>query len=467
MNAAIVRAFAPIALGIGILWASAAVAATTGGNSVRVDNARVKVWNRFADDLYKVHRHLIRAHRTRMVETVGGYANMPAFYREESHFDAETGRLLSRVQWERERPANLHAIEIYFYDEAGRVRRDYSATFLPVHRNAPIQTLVNLHHHDKDLHAFRQFDASGDRIYEQCRGTHFDEKVDLSIPDPLVGTPRSVLESEAYVACFGFLPADAGDALDPTAAFPELGGRTSSLGQDDAFTQALKRIAALTAGIEKTPSDPQLYLQRGDLYFDIRSFDSAIDDYTRAIALDDTLDKAYFGRGMALGRKGAVDEGIADLSVFIARNPGDSVALTKRGVRHIWKGDFAAAEKDLTEAIRIDPSNAEAHDDLGVVLAQRGEHKTAETHFRATIRLDPSYQKAYHNLALALQLQGKNRPALAAVDDALRLSPDNRDSVMLKSVILDSLGRRDEARRYKEDAEFLPQGNWSETLPIR
>ena len=414
-----------------------------------------------------MHRHLIRAHRTRTVEAVGGYANMPAFYREESYFDAETGRLLSRVQWERERPANLHAIEIYFYDEAGRVRRDYSATFLPVHRNAPIQTLVNLHHHDKDLHSFRQFDASGDRIYEQCRGVHFDEKVDLSIPDPLVGTPRSVLESEAYVACFGFLPASADDALDPTAAFPELGGRSASLGQDDAFAQALKRIAALTADIEKAPNDPRLHLQRGELYFEIRSFDSAIDDYTRAIQLDGSLDRAYFGRGMALGRKGAVDEGIADLSVFIARNPGDSVALTKRGVRRIWKGDFAGAEKDLTEAIRIDPSNGEAHDDLGAVLAQRGAYDDAERHFRTTIRLDPSYQKAYHNLALVLQLQGKARAALAFVDDALRLSPDNRATVLLKGAILESLGRLDEARAFKEDAEFLPQGNWSENLPIR
>lgn len=467
MNVAIARTLALTVLGLGLAVSPPAMAATTAGHSVRVDNARVKAWNRFADDLYKVHRHLLRAHRTRMVETVGGYANMPAFYREESHFDAETGRLLSRVQWERENPSNIHAIEVYFYDTEGRVRRDYGATFLPVHRNAPIQTLVNLHHHDKDLHAFRQFDASGERIYEQCRGTHFDEPVDISIPFPTVGTPRSILESEAYVACFGFLPADAGDALDPTAAFPELGGRTASLGQDDAFSRALKRIAALTAGIEKNPNDPRLHLRRGDLYYDIRSFDSAIDDYTRAIALDDSLDKAYFGRGMALGRKGAVDEGIADLSVFIARNPGDSVALTKRGVRRIWKGDFVGAEKDLAEAVRLDPSNAEAHDDLGVVLAQRGEHERAETHFRATIRLDPSYQKAYHNLALTLQLQGKSRPALAAVDDALRLSPDNRDSVMLKSAILDSLGRRDEARRYKEDAEFLPQGNWSETSPIR
>lgn len=466
MNAAIIRILALTALGLGVAFPTL-VATTTAIGSARVDERRVKVWNRFVENLYKVHRHLIRAHRTRTVEAIGGYADMPAFYREESYFDADTGRLLSRIQWEREHPANIHAIEVYFYDAEGRVRRDYGATFLPIHRNAPIQTLVNLHHHDKDLHAFRQFDASGEHIYEQCRGVHFDEKIDISNPEPTVGTPRSLLESEAYVACFGFLPASAEGAIDPTSAVPELNRGAVPPGGDDAFSRALKDIATLTAAIEKSPGNPLPHLRRGDLYLDIQSFDSAIDDYTRAIALDDTLDKAYFGRGMALGRKGAIDEGIADLSVFIARNPGDSVALTKRGVRHIWKGDLASAEKDLAEAVRLDPTNAEAHDDLGVVLAQRGEHKTAEAHFRATIRLDPSYQKAYHNLALVLQLRGQSEPALAAIDRALRLSPGNRATVLLKGAILDSLGRHREARAFKEDAEFLPEGNWSENAPLR
>jgi len=136
-------------------------------------------------------------------------------------------------------------------------------------------------------------------------------------------------------------------------------------------------------------------------------------------------------------------------------------------VRHLWKKDLAGAEHDLRQAVRLDPGNAEAHDDLGVVHAQRGEHIKAIEHFFATVRLDPSYQKGYHNLAVAYYLVGHEAQALAAVNESLRLRPDNRNSLILKSEILKVLGRLDEAKRVREDAEFAPDGNWSEQMPLR
>ncbi len=74
---------------------------------------------------------------------------------------------------------------------------------------------------------------------------------------------------------------------------------------------------------------------------------------------------------MALGRAGRIEEGIQFLTVYIRRNPGDSHAYTKRGVRHIWNGDLKAAKRDLTRAIELDPGNAEAHAQRAVHLLQQ------------------------------------------------------------------------------------------------
>jgi tetratricopeptide (TPR) repeat protein len=115
----------------------------------------------------------------------------------------------------------------------------------------------------------------------------------------------------------------------------------------------------------------------------------------------------------------------------------------------------------------LDRSNAEAHDDLGVILAQRGEHAAARTHFLAAIAADPTYQKVYHNLAMVHYITGDNERALAAIDDALGLSPDSRNSLLLKAAILEALGRGAEAGRLREEAEFLPEGNWTERMPVR
>jgi len=170
---------------------------------------------------------------------------------------------------------------------------------------------------------------------------------------------------------------------------------------------------------------------------------------------------------MTLGRQGMVKEGIDDLSVFIQRNPQSSLGHTKRGVRYIWLGDKDNAFKDLSRAIELDPGNAEAHDDLGVVLAQKGEYSKAIEHFHTTVRLDPTYQKAYHNLAMAYFITKNDSHALQSVNNSLKLAPEFRNSLLLKSRILDAMGRHDEAMQIKEEAEFLPQsGHWTEHTPV-
>lgn len=225
-------------------------------------------------------------------------------------------------------------------------------------------------------------------------------------------------------------------------------------------------VARTTDALARAPRDARLYFARGAAHFKLRDFAQAVADFSAAIKLDDRLDDAYFGRGMALARNGDIDAGIADLSVYIKRNPNSSLAHTKRGVRHLWNGELDLAERDLKRAIALDANNAEAHDDLGVILAQREDYARAAEHFRTTIKLEPRYQKAYHNLAFVYYLMDQEPQALKAVDAALALGED-RDSLLLKAVILEALGRAREAKAIKEQAEFLPEGNWSERAPIQ
>ncbi|MHB1084241.1 MAG: tetratricopeptide repeat protein [Thiobacillus sp.] len=230
---------------------------------------------------------------------------------------------------------------------------------------------------------------------------------------------------------------------------------------------ALAALEKYNSLIASEPNFAVLYTLRGDAYYDLDDLHGATENYTAAIKLDDRQDNAYFGRGMALGRMGRVDEGIADLDVFIQRHPDSSVAYTKRGVRNIWRNNLLEAERDLTRAIEIDPANAEAHDDLGVVYAQHNRIRQAAQHFSTAIQLDPHYQKAYHNLAISFYMTDLNQEALEIIDAGLLLDPNNRSSLLLKSAILQKLGRAAEAKTIEERAEFLPEGSWTERTEIR
>jgi len=227
------------------------------------------------------------------------------------------------------------------------------------------------------------------------------------------------------------------------------------------------QIKNVTQELKAKPNSTDLLIKRGDLYFQIHQFDNAIDDYTAAIKLDDHADKAYYGRGLALGRGGDIPGGIKDLTVYLDRHPDDSYGYTKRGIRNLWIGDDKNAEKDLTKAIELNPKNAEAHDDLGVVLARRGDYKEAKTHFLACVTNDPTYFKGWHNLAMVQYIFGENKQALDAVNNSLTLVPDQRSPMLLKAQILLAMGREKEAAKVKEEADWLPEGNWSEHISVK
>ena len=435
------------------------------------DPEHVRTWNRFADDLYRLHQQRVSGREIRTEESFGGYGGTvgdPEFYREVEYFDRATGRLLSRIQWERQNPDTIHVIEVFVHDSKGRVVRDYLAAYLPEFRNAPIQTLINLHGYDDQLHGFRQFDASGNRIYEQCRGEYLGTSVFISLDEdrlPPYGDDPDLFESGPYLACFEYVPIQAGPYVNPLTdadSGPVGSGGTRTSEHAEAV------LSGLNQKIADHPDDGSLYLQRGRTLFDLHEFEAAAADFAAALQRNGQLDEAQFWQGMALGRAGRLDESIRALTEYLERHPGDSRAYTKRGVRHIWNGNLAAAKQDLTRAIELDPGNAEAHDDLGVIYDHGKQFDTALRHFRRTVALDPTYQKGFHNLAMALHLTSQPTPALEAVNRSLRLLPDSRDSLLLKGQILLSLGRKTEAEKLFQQAEFAPEhGDWTERFPVR
>ncbi len=180
----------------------------------------VQRWNWFARAVYALHKKWIAGRHIQTETRIGGYYREPKFYREVKYYDKNTGRLVSIIQWERERPDRIHWIEVYIYDDKGRVTRDFSAAFLPHSRTAPQSTFINLHAYNGGLHAFRQFDATDNRTYEYCKGTYQGKPLEISLWETdiieLEGEPGTIMTTPEYEACFAGLPVEsAGKYLTP------------------------------------------------------------------------------------------------------------------------------------------------------------------------------------------------------------------------------------------------------------
>lgn len=445
--------------------------------AMKVDKVHVNNWNSFFNKVYAFHLYQLSQHDVYTKESIGGYGGKPEFYREVEYYDAKSDQLLSRIQWETEKPQQIHVIETYAYDSNQKLETDYLVAFLPEFRNAPIQTLINIHHHDSEFDSYRQFDASGYRIYEECKGKVFGEPVYISLMDDEFYSSdqasEKTMSSEAYLSCFEHLPVIVGDNINPIRGLSisdeirKKAGVKLQQSKKENDDDIYQKITELSKKIETSHNPAKLYIERGKAYFITHQFDLATADYTAAINIDDSLDEAYFGRGMSLGREGKMKQGIEDLSVYIKRNPTSSVAFTKRGVRNIWAGHFDNAEHDLKQALALDPKNSEAHDDLGVLYARKGQYQDSIYHFKQVVKFDSSYVKGFHNLALAYHIVGQEELALKAINHALQLSNNEKDSLLLKGEILLKLDMPQEAKNIIEQAEFLPEGNWSERFSIQ
>ena len=197
----------------GLLFMGAVQAA----EPLKQDNQHVITWNRFAQQVYQLHRQLTQKPGISKQTQTGGYAQMPEFYREERFYQGD--RLISKVQWEQDHPERFHTVEVFIHDDQGRVIRDYIAAYLPTYRNAPTQTLVSLHRYQDQLHAFRSFDASGYRVIERCTGSLNGQNVNLLLDEneiyEALGDSQGIMASEIYQACFGDLQTGAGKYLTP------------------------------------------------------------------------------------------------------------------------------------------------------------------------------------------------------------------------------------------------------------
>jgi len=180
------------------------------------DKSRVTAWNRFADEVHELKKKIIATHRIRESEESGRYVGEFAkrfTYREVRYYAVDSGRLLGTLRRDGDKPDDIQIVGVYIYDGAGRVIRDYSAIYLPWGRNAPIRTFINLHQYRGELHGYRQFDASDNLLYEECRGKLDGAEVTIALASCQI-EPR-IVSTEAYRRCFDGLPECAHEYLKP------------------------------------------------------------------------------------------------------------------------------------------------------------------------------------------------------------------------------------------------------------
>jgi tetratricopeptide (TPR) repeat protein len=138
--------------------------------------------------------------------------------------------------------------------------------------------------------------------------------------------------------------------------------------------------------------------------------------FRQALAVTENNDVARNGLGIALGKKGQLDEAIRQFQEAIRLKPDHADAYNSLGAALGKKGQMDEATREFQEALRLNPDHAEAHNNLGAALYQKGQTDEAIRQFQEALRLRPEYAGARRNLdaVLATRAQVSPPPGAAA-----------------------------------------------------
>lgn len=138
------------------------------------------------------------------------------------------------------------------------------------------------------------------------------------------------------------------------------------------FTEMTVDKTSATAGIDPFVkgklSDEHLRL--GNMYYDLRLLDDAIDEYQKALRLSPNFADIITQLAIALRDKGHYDEAIKEFNRAKECNPRFIPARLHLGITYYSQGFFGLAEEEWQEALVFDPDNSAVRTYLNFVKPQ-------------------------------------------------------------------------------------------------
>ena len=180
--------------------------------------------------------------------------------------------------------------------------------------------------------------------------------------------------------------------------------------------------------------------------------------FERALALDPDYPAAHAGLASTyllltstmIRRPLPVDEAVqlardlAQRALALDERLGEAWAVLGR-LKMFYEWDWHGAEADLAHAVALSPNAVEAVEAHGWFLCAAGRHDEALEALARARRLDPLRRETIEHLGFAYWMAGEAERAVATLAEAAAVDPEARRPHFRRMVVLDQLGRADEA----------------------
>lgn len=184
----------------------------------------------------------------------------------------------------------------------------------------------------------------------------------------------------------------------------------------------------------------------------------AVEQFQQAVALDPGYAQAYAGLAFAyaflthtnISRALQVNDGLV-LARDAARralaiNPNEAEAYAVLAwLEFAYEWDWDAADENFRRAVELSPNSPRTLESYGWFLAAMGRHEEAIDMLKRARAANPLQRTTIEYLGFARYLAGDPAAGLATLHEASDLEPQARRPLFRRMLILDHLGKHDEA----------------------
>jgi predicted O-linked N-acetylglucosamine transferase (SPINDLY family) len=196
------------------------------------------------------------------------------------------------------------------------------------------------------------------------------------------------------------------------------------------------------------------HLGRGD-------YTGAIDCYRRVLRIEPLSAEAVYNCGVALHKKGELDQAIAQYTRAIDLRPELVSAYFNLAHALAELERFEGAEAAYRQVIELQPDNAQAAYNLGLLYQSAGSYPRALACFQQALQIRPDYAEALNNIGVIWRDQEQLGQAQICFEQALAIKPGMAAAHFNLGIIEQKFGDWDQAvalyhRAMELDPGYVP-----------
>jgi tetratricopeptide (TPR) repeat protein len=153
------------------------------------------------------------------------------------------------------------------------------------------------------------------------------------------------------------------------------------------------------------PKDGDANFEKGCSLAFLKKYKSAIKYLSIAVEKGIEDDSLYYRRGICYEETNMIDLAINDYSKAIAINPNNADAYYNRGNLYLNTSDIIQAKRDYEKNIEIEPTAPKPYIALAYLLFKEQELNAAIYYYKKGVKLEPSYTEYIPEELLAQVVQ--------------------------------------------------------------